>query len=148
MSRPAGGRLTVAILLLTLVGLAVAGYTTYEHYHGFKGLLCFGSHAGHSSCETVQSSQWSELDGVPVALLGLLAYGSLLASLLIRGEPARAFGVLVTLVGFGFSAYLTYREAFTIHAYCEWCLTSAACMTALAVLTPLRFLRSPPSLPD
>ena len=47
----------------------------------------------------------------------------------------------ITLVGFAFSAYLTYREAFSIHAYCEWCLSSAAIMTVLAGLSITRFVR-------
>jgi len=47
----------------------------------------------------------------------------------------------VVLVGFGFSAYLTYREAFSIHAYCEWCLSSAAILTVLTGLSITRFLR-------
>jgi uncharacterized membrane protein len=37
--------------------------------------------------------------------------------------------------------YLTYREAFTIHAYCQWCLGSATIMTILAILTTIRILR-------
>jgi uncharacterized membrane protein len=143
--RPADSKLMVAILVFAIIGLIVAAYTTYEHYHGFKGLLCFGAHSGHSSCETVQSSTWSELDGIPVAVLGLVGYVTLLVSLFIRGELARAFGFLVALIGFGFSMYLTYREAFSIHQYCEWCLTSAACMTILMVLTGVRFLRSAPA---
>jgi uncharacterized membrane protein len=50
----------------------------------------------------------------------------------------------MTVVGFAFSAYLTYREAFSIHAYCEWCLSSAAIMTILACLSTWRFLRVVP----
>ncbi len=132
------------MLVVVTLGLFVAAYTTYEHYHGFRGLLCIGGTGGHSSCETVQSSQWSELAGIPVAVLGLVGYLTILATLFIAGELSRALGFLVALIGFGFSLYLTYREAFSIHAYCEWCLTSAACMTVLAVLTGIRFLRTPP----
>jgi uncharacterized membrane protein len=134
-------RLTTAILVFNVIGLLDAAYLTYVHYHGFSALLCVGGHPGHSSCETVQSSAWSKLDGVPVALLGLIGYVSLLASLRVPGDLGRAMGFLITLIGFGFSAYLTYREAHSIHAYCEWCLGSAVCMTVLVVLTAARFLR-------
>ncbi len=48
----------------------------------------------------------------------------------------------MTLIGFGFSMYLTYRELFTIKAICQWCVLSAVLMTALTVLTAIRFLRS------
>jgi uncharacterized membrane protein len=136
--------LAPAILGFAVIGLAIAGYTTYEHYNGFATLICLGGHHGHSSCQTVQSSVWSELDGVPVAVLGLVGYFVLLASLAFRGELPRAFAFLVALIGFGFSAYLTYRELFTIKQICEWCVGSAICMTILMVLTGIRFLRGGP----
>jgi uncharacterized membrane protein len=50
-----------------------------------------------------------------------------------------------TLIGFGFSGYLTYRELFSIHAICEWCASSAAIMTVLMCLSVWRFLRGEPS---
>ena len=50
----------------------------------------------------------------------------------------------IALIGFLFSGYLTYREAFSIHHYCEWCLGSAACMTILTILLGIRFVRADP----
>jgi uncharacterized membrane protein len=47
---------------------------------------------------------------------------------------------VLALAGFGFSAYLTYRELFTIDAICQWCVASAAVMTALAVTCVWRLL--------
>ena len=134
-------RLLTAILVFNIIGLLDAAYLTFVHYQGFGALLCAGGHPGHSSCETVQSSVWSKLDGIPVALLGLIGYVTLLGSLRVRGDVGRAIGFGVTLIGCGFSAYLTYREAHSIHAYCEWCLGSAVCMTVLMVLTGVRFIR-------
>jgi uncharacterized membrane protein len=49
----------------------------------------------------------------------------------------------MTLIGFGFSAYLTYRELFSIHAVCEECATSAGLMTLLFILSVTRYLRAP-----
>ena len=88
-----GGRggLWIAILVVTVIGLLDAVYLTYVHYHGFSALACVGAHNGHSSCETVQSSRWSKLDGIPVALLGLIGYVTLLVSLSDQGRAwARA----------------------------------------------------------
>ena len=136
--------LFAAILVFATIGLLIAAYLTYEHYAGLKGLLCLGGHGGHSSCETVQSSTWSKLAGIPVAVLGLIGYAVILGSLAIRGELGRAIAFGTALIGFGFSAYLTYREAHSIHAYCEWCLSSAATMTVLMILTGIRFLRADP----
>jgi uncharacterized membrane protein len=135
-------RLRLAALVITVIGIAIAGYLTYVHYNGLGGLLCIGGHHGHSSCQTVQSSTWSKLAGVPVALLGLIGYLVIFASLWVRGDIGRIGGFGVALVGFLFSLYLTYREAFSIHAYCEWCLTSAGLMTVLMILTGWRVVRT------
>ena len=138
---PAAGvsdrRLAVAIAATCMLGIAIAGYLTYVHYAGIK-VLCLAS----GGCETVQSSRYAKLDGIPVALLGLGGYISLLASLAIRGEAGRLGGFALAFTGFGFSAYLTYRELFTIHAICQWCVASAVLMSALAALTLTRVFRS------
>jgi uncharacterized membrane protein len=141
-----GDRLQLAILLITLIGLLDAAYLVYVHYNGLKGLVCFGASHGHSSCETVQSSVYSKLDGVPVALLGLLGYVVILASQFVRNDFGKAVAMGTALIGCGFSGYLTYREIWTIHAICEWCVGSAVCMTALMILTSVRFIRSAPPL--
>lgn len=136
-----GGPVATAILVVSIIGLGIAAYTTYIHYAGFSALLCVGGHGGHSSCETVQSSQWNNVAGIPVAVLGLVGYATILASFQIRGDIGRAAAFCVALIGFGFSLYLTYRELFTIHAICEWCVGSAVCMTVLTLLTGYRFLQ-------
>ncbi len=135
-------RLTIAIVVICVLGIADAGYLTYVHYEGLK-VLCLSS----GSCETVQASRWSKLDGIPVSLLGLIGYLTILLTLAIRGDLGRATGFAVALIGCGFSLYLTYREIFTIKAICQWCVGSAVFMTALAILTAIRFLRSDASGP-
>jgi len=132
-------RLKLAIGVLCLVGVGIGAYLTYVHYEGLK-VLCLSS----GGCETVQSSVYSKLAGIPVATLGLAGYIGIMISLAIRGEAGRAIGFALAIVGFLFSMYLTYREAFTIHAYCQWCLGSAFLMTLLAILTTIRMLRVEP----
>jgi uncharacterized membrane protein len=129
-------RLLVAVIVLCVAGIGVAGYLTYVHYAGLK-VLCLSS----GGCETVQASRWAKLDGIPVSVLGLIGYIGILGSLTIRTELGRAAGFAIALIGFGFSMYLTYRELFTIKAICQWCVASAVLMTALAVITAARFLR-------
>jgi uncharacterized membrane protein len=136
-----GGPTAIAIVVVAIVGLLIAAYTTYIHYAGFGALLCVGGSGGHSTCETVQSSVWNNVDGIPVAVLGLVGYFAILASFQVRGDLGRAAAFCVALVGFGFSLYLTYREIWTIHAICEWCVGSAVCMTLLTLLTGYRFLQ-------
>ena len=126
------------MIAVTLLGVAVAGYLTYIHYAGIKPLC--GKNGG--SCEIVQTSEYSKLAGVPVALIGLIGYVAILASLLVpENETSRLATVAFTAVGFGFSAYLTYREEFSIHRICEWCVSSAVLVTVLMCLAIWRFLR-------
>jgi uncharacterized membrane protein len=89
---------------------------------------------------TVQTSSYAYLAGIPVALLGLVAYLLILVALRRQGDNALFTGYVLTLVGFGFSLYLTYREVFTIHAICSWCVSSAIVFTLLAVVQTMRVM--------
>lgn len=132
----------IAMIVLALIGLGIASYLTYVHYAGIKPACTAGE-----SCTKVQTSVYSKLAGVPVALMGLIGYVAILASLLVRETETSRFATLIfTLGGFGFSAYLTYRELFSIHAVCEWCATSAGIMTILMLMSVWRFLRGDESL--
>jgi uncharacterized membrane protein len=124
------------MLVLTVIGLGVATYLTIIHYAGIKPACTAGQ-----ACVKVQTSVWSKVDGVPVALLGLIGYIGILASLLVRDrEESRLATLGLTLIGFGFSGYLTYRELFSIHAICEWCASSAVIMTLLFAAAVTRYL--------
>ncbi len=122
---------------IVVVGIAVAGYLTWVHYAGLE-TVCVG---GGGGCERVQSSDYAELAGIPVALLGLIGYLSIGATLLLRSELAQMTGALLALVGFGFSLYLTYLELFVIDAICQWCVASAVLMSLLAIVLTTRLLR-------
>jgi uncharacterized membrane protein len=130
--------LRLAAVALALAGLAIAGYLTYVHYAGIES-VCAIAHG----CEKVQTSEWSKLAGIPVALLGLLGYVGILAATLRDGEPGRLAAVAFAWVGLAFSGYLTYREIWTIDAICIWCVASAIVLALLTALTTTRFLRSP-----
>ena len=125
------------MLVLSVIGLGVASYLTYIHYAGINPVCTAGD-----SCLKVQTSVYSLLLGVPVALMGLIGYIAITASLIApENETTRFATVVFTVLGFGFSAYLTYRELFSIHAICEWCASSAVILTVLMCLAVWRFLR-------
>jgi uncharacterized membrane protein len=129
-------KLRRVMIALAIIGLGVATYLTYVHYAGIKPACTAGQ-----SCIKVQTSQWSKLDGIPVALLGLIGYIGILATLLGPDrEELRLATLGLTLIGFGFSAYLTYRELFSIHAVCEWCASSAVILTLLLAGSVTRYL--------
>jgi uncharacterized membrane protein len=125
---------------LAVVGIAIAGYLTWVHYAGLEP-VCVG---GGGGCERVQSSRWAELAGVPVAVLGLGGYIAILASLALPEEPGSLVAAFLSLVGFGFSAWLTYVELAKIDAICQWCVASAVVMTALALVSVARVLQGAP----
>ena len=133
-------RLRSAALVLSGLGIGVAGYLTYVHYAGLEP-VCAG---GGGGCAIVQASDQAYLAGTPVALLGLLAYVVLLGSNVIAGEPARMLAALTAIVGFGFSVYLTIQSVTVIQATCQWCLASLALMTLLALVCTARLLRADP----
>jgi uncharacterized membrane protein len=120
------------------VGFAIAAYLTIVHYTGAEP-VCAIAHG----CSVVQSSRYAELGGVPVALLGLLGYAGVLATLSRDDEAARTATAFLAVLGFGFSAWLTWLEVGELHAICIWCVGSAVCMTLLAGLSSARLLGAP-----
>jgi uncharacterized membrane protein len=114
---------------LAIVGLLISAYLSWVHYMGVVP-ACLG---GSGGCESVQSSSYATIFGVPVAVIGLVGYSALLFSASLRGEVGIYLGFLVALVGVLFSAYLTYLELFVIHAICEWCVASAALMVGALI---------------
>jgi uncharacterized membrane protein len=89
-------------------------------------------------CETVQQSAYAEIAGVPVALLGLIAYSSV-AGLVVWDTPiARLGAAMIAFVGLAFSLYLLVLQLFVIDAVCTWCVVNDVVVSPLlAVLTAL-----------
>ncbi len=127
-------RVCILIAVLAVAGLLMSAYLTWVHLLGLSP-VCL---AGNGGCEAVQSSRYAEIFGVPVATLGIGGYAGLLLSALLRGEGGALLGLFITLVSVIFSAYLTYLELFVIYAICQWCVSSAALMTAAFVLCAIR----------
>ena len=131
-----------AAIVVAVIGLGIATYLTIVHYTGGVS-VCAIAHG----CETVQKSDYSKLAGVPVALLGMLGYVGILAALIRDDERSRDVAAFISILGFGFSAWLTYVEIVKLDAICIWCVGSAICMTILTALTVSRVLTaSPPEL--
>ncbi len=122
---------------VALAGIGVATYIAIAESGG-GAPACL---AGGGGCETVASSVYSDLGGVNVAVIGIFGYVALLGAAIARGDFARFGGLLLALVGFGFSAYLTYLELFVIDAICQWCVASAVLMTVLFALNAIRAFR-------
>jgi uncharacterized membrane protein len=127
--------------LISLLGLFLGTYLTMYKIGIIGSLAC-----NVGSCETVQMSRWATFLGLPVATWGvgfyLLMLALSIAGLQERFEASRGLSLaMVLLSGWGvlFTAWLNYLEAFVIHAWCEWCLGSAAMVLILFVLAALNW---------
>ena len=133
--------LRLASAAVAVIGLGIAGYLTAVHYGGGEP-VCAIAHG----CAVVQQSEYAELAGVPVALLGLIGYAGILVTLLRDDYTARGTTALLSLMGAGFSGWLTYVEVARLDAICIWCVGSAVCMVMLAVLSSTRMLAPEPPI--
>jgi uncharacterized membrane protein len=131
----AAKRVSAAIALLSCAGIAVSSVALYHHYGTAKSSFCdFGN---SFNCDMVNRSIYSNLAGIPVALLGVLGYaGLLLASTVFRTKPEAPLTLLAaSLAGLGFALYLTYIEAFVLAVWCVLCLSSLLLMILIAALS-------------
>lgn len=136
MKAPAEGTLRGVATFLATFGIGVATYIAIADSGGGSPVCIAGGHG----CQTVAESSYSHLLGVNIAIFGIVGYVVLLAAALLRGDGARMTGFLVSLIGFGYSLYLTYLELFTIDAICQWCVASAVLMTLLFAINATRML--------
>jgi uncharacterized membrane protein len=124
---------------LTLLGLGVSIYLTWVKLT--NNLAACGP---IGDCESVNSSRYAEIAGIPVALLGALGYLAVLAFLvaerwLPRQVETLHMGVFgVALIGTLYSAYLTYIEVAVLRAVCPYCVISAVAMIAIFIISILR----------
>jgi uncharacterized membrane protein len=130
----------MAVALFALLGLLLSVYLTL-HQLGLLGNLACGPGGG---CEKVQASRWAWVGPIPVAAIGVGGYVAILAAALAGlqerwlASPAPARWLL-GLSGGGvlFTVYLMALEAFVIHAWCRWCLVSAAIIGLIFVIAVL-----------
>ncbi len=124
--------LYVIVAIVSLAGLADAIYLTVQALTG-ETLACGGS----PDCFRVLGSQYARIGGIPVAALGTLAYFSVFtfATFALFGfARARLFLTLTITAMFLATLWFLYVQAFLLHAYCRYCLFSAAVTFLLAGL--------------
>lgn len=125
-------KLPVLAAIVALIGLADAVYLTVHHYTGEK-VPC----SLVTGCETVLSSQYAEMFGIPTAAFGAAAYflAFSLAVLAFYGNRLMwtLFGALVSVMTV-FTAYLIYLQGIVIEAFCQFCLISAATTLTLFII--------------
>ncbi len=136
-------KLRIVSLILAVLGLLDSIYLTWVKFSG-KYALC----GPIGNCESVNTSQYSEVFGIPIALLGAGAYLVVIISLSLesRGSfwaeysPIIVFGI--SLIGVLYSIYLTYIEVAVLIAICPYCVISAIILVLLLVLSSIRLWQS------
>jgi uncharacterized membrane protein len=122
------------------MGIAISSYLAYYYIYA-QPVPCT-----IHGCETVRQSEYAKMFGIPTPLYGVAFYVTfaIIAGLKLAQKNLPYHHILLKLMGIGgflFSAYLTYLEAYVIHAWCIWCVASAIIATLLFITT-ISVLRS------
>ncbi|MDQ2932904.1 MAG: vitamin K epoxide reductase family protein [bacterium] len=124
--------LALFILIVAVLGFADATYLTVEHYRGVIPPCSVAS-----GCETVLTSVYSKIFGIPVSLFGAIYYLLILIGVYSYFDTKKTvylkWALLLTSLGFLMTLGLVYIMAFVLKAYCQYCLLSAATSTILFV---------------
>ena len=104
---------------------------------------------GVGDCWSVNTSRYSEVFGIPLSVLGIIAYAVILILwiLLPRNDffkhniPIANF--MLSLIGVIYSAYLTYLEIAVIKAICPFCVVSAILLVILFVVSLIQLIQGP-----
>ncbi len=128
-----GRRLFFALLAVAPVGFLDSVYLAVEHYLDRTPPCSIVS-----GCETVTTSAYSVIMGIPLALLGSLYYLGIIIALVYYLDSRKSWVLKwtsrFTVVGFLFSLYLVYLQLFVLHAICSYCMLSALSSTVLFIL--------------
>lgn len=126
------------ILVLTILGIADAGYLTYEHSIGSIPTCGIGSGL-FDSCGTVLTSSYAAFYGIPLALIGVVFYTFefylAILAFLRHDRMAKRILVMTSTGGLVMSLYFVYLQVFVIRALCQYCMGSALISAGIFGLT-------------
>ena len=133
-----------ASVALVIIGVLVSVYMTVYKVSGNEG-MCLGS----GDCSTVNASRFSEVNGIPVAVIGVIGYLAILGVHLFenrspfmrKNATLLIFGMALT--GFIFTVWLVYIEIAVLKALCPFCVTSQVAMTLIFIIAVMRLVRTP-----
>jgi uncharacterized membrane protein len=133
----------IPILIMSVLGSLDALYLTWVKISNNQRLCIIGL----GDCWSVNTSQYSELFGIPVALYGSVTYFLIILISLVglknirftSLEPTVIFGI--SLFGSIYSIYLTYIEFAVIKSICPFCILSAVCMLLIFLLSIFRLTK-------
>lgn len=132
-SKPLSSWLPWAFVVLGFLGFLDASYLTVSHFTG-SAVNCSIT----AGCDTVLSSKYSQIFGIPLALFGLFYYLLILGTAFFYLETGKkdALKILTcaTVFGFLFSGWLVYLQLFVLDSICQYCMLSAINSTILMIM--------------
>jgi len=136
-------KITWASMVLAIIGLLDSAYL-FIYKISKNNAMCLGS----GDCSTVNASRFSEIKGIPVSILGFIAYLAIIILLFLEirklysSENSNLMVFGISLVGVFFSAYLTYIELYVIHAVCPFCVLSAVVITLIFIISIVKLVKA------
>lgn len=126
--------MTTQLWVLVVCGVVGVLDTLYLIYHKVRGTDVACVFFPNEWCHRVQYSPQSKTFGIPNSLAGFFMYGALLILTLFYSAGSVAFWPIqiIAAIGFLFSLYFLYVQAFVLKAFCTWCIVSAINFTVLA----------------
>lgn len=135
-------RLFSLMAIVAVAGIAVSSVSLQHHYARSKTAYCdFGA---AFNCDIVNRSDYSEILGIPVALIGMAGYGAVLVLATLRRERRDSPGLLLagSAAGLCFALYLTYIEGHVLGVWCILCLSSLAAISIITLLSVVLWFRN------
>jgi uncharacterized membrane protein len=132
----------LAIAILAVVGVVVSAVSLQRHYATSATAFC---EIGEKfNCDIVNRSEWSSVMGIPVAGIGLVGYGVLLAlATVYRSRAETPMRLLVAaFAGLAFALYLTYVEGYVLETWCILCLSSLGLIAGITLLAGMAKARA------
>ena len=135
-------RLFSLVAILAVGGIVVSSVSLKHHYATSKTEFC---DIGNTfNCDIVNRSEYSEILGISVALIGMVGYAAILGLATVyrerRETPALIFAG--ASAGLAFALYLTYIEGRVLGVWCIMCLSSLALISGIAVVSGVLWFKS------
>ena len=133
-------KLSIAIVILCIVGAIFSGISLRNHYSTSPTGYCDLDET--FNCDLVNRSIYARFAGVPVALIGLVGYLSLIALSFFSGRRVDIVRLLASMGGLGFALHLAYIEARILAVWCLLCIASLIAIGGIFVLSAVAVWRN------
>jgi len=135
-------RLFSLVAILAVGGIVVSSVSLKHHYATSKTEFC---DIGNTfNCDIVNRSEYSEILGIPVALIGMVGYAAVLGLATVYRERRETPSLIFAgaSAGLAFALYLTYIEGRVLGVWCIMCLSSLALISGIAMVSGVLWFRS------